>query len=181
MKAKYKKRLSLSAYYHFRRVPNTCCHTHLPAFESKPPQLSTIGCPLGLTYDSCLTLGCSKCPADSFAVILQFVLPVTVSAFGRQVRVKRAQRSAGAGQVKDDRRRVSFTQPSGVARLSLSWAAGNGHSGTPPKLIVDPPPPSPRRERRVMAGALRQDRQQTWITMGWWDVWWGESRQRPGG
>lgn len=56
------------------------CHFPLP-----PPPSSMTGCLLGLTYESSLTLGYSKCPADSFAVISQSVLPVTMGTFGRQV------------------------------------------------------------------------------------------------
>lgn len=82
-----------------------------PSFPSVCLSSSTTGCLLGLTYDCSLTLGHSKCPADSFAIISQFVLPVTVGTFGRQVHVKKAQRSASARQVKDDRRRVSFILP----------------------------------------------------------------------
>ena len=109
-----------------------------PSFPSVCLSSSTTGCLLGLTYDSSLTLGHSKCPADSFAIISQFVLPVTVGTFGRQVHVKKAQRRAGARQVKDDRRRVSFIQP---GRLFARLAGLNSryrHSGTSPKLIVDP-------------------------------------------
>lgn len=108
----------------------------LPPMFDPPFQFSTTGYLLGLTYYSSLTLGCSKCPADSFAVISQFVLPVTVSTFGRQVHVKKAQRSTGARQVKDDRQHVSFIQPSGRACLA-ELNSRYRHSGTPPKLIVD--------------------------------------------
>ncbi len=94
------------------------------------------GCLLGLTDDSSLTLGHSKCLADSFAVISQFVLPVTVGTFGRQVHVKKAQRSAGASQVKDDRLHVSFIQQSSSARLA-ELNSRYRHSGTSPELIVD--------------------------------------------
>lgn len=97
---------------------------------------STTSCLLGLTYDSSLTLGHSKCPADSFAVISQFVLLVTVGTFGRQVHAKKAQRSAGARQVKDDRQHVSFIRPSGSARLA-ELNSRYRHCGTSPKLIVD--------------------------------------------
>lgn len=109
------------------------------------PPSSTTGCLLGLTYDSSLTLGRSKCPADSFAVISQFVLPVTVSTFGRQVHVKKAQRSAGARQVKDDRQHVSFIQLSYTACLA-GLNSRYRHSGTPPKLIVDLLATSPSEE-----------------------------------
>lgn len=63
-------------------------------------------------------------------------MPVTVSTFGRQVHVKKAQRSAGARQVKDDRQHVSFIQPSDTAHLA-ELNSRYRHSGTPPKLIVD--------------------------------------------
>ncbi|KAM3593713.1 uncharacterized protein V6R79_019796 [Siganus canaliculatus] len=59
------------------------------------------------TYDFNSTLGHSERPADSFAIISQFVLPVRVGSFGRQVHVKKAQRTAGARQVKDDRQHAS--------------------------------------------------------------------------
>lgn len=65
-------------------------------------------CLLALTYDSALTLGHCKCPADSFAVIWQSVLLVTVGTRGGQARVRGAQRREGARQVKDGSRRVSF-------------------------------------------------------------------------
>ena len=94
-----------------------------------------IGCLLGLTYDSSLTLGQSKCPADSFAIISQFVLPVTVGTFGRQAHVKKAQRSEGARQVKDDRQHVSFIQQSSSTRLAE--LNSRYRHGTSPKLIVD--------------------------------------------
>lgn len=98
---------------------------------------STTGCLLGLTHDSSLTLGHSKCPADSFAIISQFVLPVMVGTLGRQVHVKKAQRSAGARQVKDDRQPFFFIQPSSSACLA-ELNSRYRHSGTSPKLIVDP-------------------------------------------
>lgn len=89
-----------------------------------------------LSHDSIFTAGHSKCPADSFAVISQFVLSVTVGTLGRQVHVKKTQRSVGARQVKDDRQCVSFSWPSGTACFA-ELNSRCGHSGTSPKLIVD--------------------------------------------
>lgn len=82
-----------------------------------PPSSRTVGL-LRLTHDSSLTLGHSKCPADSFAVISQFVLSVTVGTFVRQVHVKKGQRRAGARQVKNDKLHVSLIRPNRKTRLA---------------------------------------------------------------
>lgn len=63
-------------------------------------------------------------------------MPVTVGTFGRQVYVKKTQRSVGVRQVKDDRQHVSFNQPSGTACFA-ELNSRYRHSGTSPKLIVD--------------------------------------------
>lgn len=118
--------------FHFISHPDT--FLFLPLTVCLPSSMT--GCRLGLTYDSSLTPGHSKCPADSFAIISQFVLLVMPGTFGRQVHVKKAQRSSGASQVKDDRQRVSFIQPSSstcLAELNSRYR----HSGTSPKLIAD--------------------------------------------
>ena len=103
-------------------VKHRSCHFISPRAASSsslcpPPSSRTVSL-LGLTRDSSLTLGHSKCPADSFAVISQFVLPVTVGTFVRQVHVKKGQRRAGARQVKNDKLHVSLIRLSRMTRLA---------------------------------------------------------------
>lgn len=122
-----------------------------------------------------LTFGHGKYPADSFSLILQFVFLAVEGIVGGEEHVKKAQRTVSVWQVKNDRRHVSFISNEQLGSLCCAEQQGQKQWHF---TQINSWPTHSTAERRVMARQLQQDRQQTRLTIGQQDVWWGESKQR---